>query len=734
MAPSTPAKVGTAPAVFHKTCNLCEAMCGLLIEVANGRVGRIRADPDDPLSRGAICPKAIGLKEIQEDPDRLRRPVRRTSGGYTEISWEEALATTAKRLAEIQLRDGRDAVATYLGNPGAHNFGTVMYLAGLNAAVDTDNRYSASSLDQNPKHASSLLLYGNILSIPVPDVDRTDFLLILGANPMVSNGSLMTAPGFRRRVRALHARGGRLVVVDPRRSETAAIADEHIPIEPGRDPLLLAALLHVVLEEKLGRESHVLSFIDGKDALGAALAGFSPEAVEAELAISARRVRALAREFAHAPTAACYARVGTCMSPFGTLSSWLVDVLNLLTGNLDREGGSLFPKPAADLAGILELRGATGTLDSGRTRVRGAPGFNDERPTACLAEEILEPGPGRIRGMLTVAGNPCLSAPNGGQLERAFGSLEFYAAVDFYINETTRHADIILPPTASLEHDNHEILFHGFAVRNTAKYSPVVIPPEPYQRDDWQILSELALRIAAHKQRNPLKRFALKLGRRLVPGTRRTLDWSIRIGPYGDGFRPWRKGLRLADLEARPSGIDLGPLTPRLTEMLSATGRRIQLAPTVILNELRRLHADGAAIPRADDELLLIGRRDVRTNNSWFHNIPLSTKGRDRCTLQIHPDDATACGVTDGGQANVQSRVGKLSARVEITTSLIPGVVSLPHGWGHCGSGLRMEVAQAHAGVSCNDLTDDAVLEGVVGNAVFNGVPVRVTPSESSGQ
>ncbi|MEN8182850.1 MAG: molybdopterin-dependent oxidoreductase [Myxococcota bacterium] len=716
----------------HKTCNLCEAMCGLLIQVDDGRVERIRADPDDPLSRGAICPKAIGLREIQEDPDRLRHPLRRTASGFEPIGWEEALRESARRLAEIQKRDGNDAVGAYLGNPGAHNFGIVMYLTGFYAALDTRSRFAASSLDQNPKHASSILLYGNFLSIPVPDLDRTDFLLVLGANPVVSNGSLMTAPGFRRRIRALHQRGGRLVVIDPRRSETAALADEHLFIEPGRDPLLLAALAHVILEEKLGRETHLEPFVDARPDLTRALRPFSPESIAPDLGIEAGTVRRLARQFARAPSAACYGRVGTCQAAYGTLNSWLIDVLNLLTGNLDDEGGILFPKPAADLAGLAERRGATGSLETRRTRVRQAPTFNGEQPTACLAEEILEPGEGQIRGMVTIAGNPCLSGPNGAALDRAFASLEFFVAIDFYLNETTRHADIILPPTWSLEHDNHEILFHGFAVRNTAKYSPVVIEPGSDQRHDWQILSDLALRVAAEKQGNALRRRALRMARRLVPNPRRALDWTLRLGPYGDGFRPWRRGLRLADLEASPSGIDLGPLTPRLAEMLKTAGRRIDLAPPIILAELERLGRDRGLPSRSGGELLLIGRRDVRSNNSWFHNIPLSTKGRNRCTLQMHPADAAARDLANQDSARIRSRVGEVTATVELTHDLREGVVSLPHGWGHRGEGLRMKLATEHAGVSCNDLVDEAVLEPVVGNAVMNGVPVRVRRAEPS--
>ena len=657
---------------------------------------------------------------------------RNRTGDFERISWEEALDETASRIAAIQDRDGADAAGLYLGNPGAHNFGTVMYLAALTRALGTRNRYAASSLDQNPKHASSILLYGNFLSIPVPDVDRTDFLLMLGANPLVSNGSLMTAPGFAKRLRALRARGGRFVVVDPRRSETAAVADLHLTIEPGRDPLLLAALVHVVLAEGLGRPSHLDDLIDGRDGLTRTLAPFSPDAVEADLGLPAERVRALARDFAAAPRAACYGRIGTCVGPYGTLSSWLVDVLNLVTGNLDREGGSLLPTPAVDLAGIADLRGTPGRMAERRTRVRGAPEFNDERPTACLAEEMLEPGPGRLRAMLTIAGNPCLSAPGAAALDRAFATLEFYAAIDFYVNETTRHADIILPPTASLEHDGYEVLFHQFAVRNTAKYSPVVLPPGPEQRDDWWILSQLALRIAEKRETNAARRLVLRTARRLVPGPRRVLDWALRIGPHGDGFRPWRRGLRLRDLEAHPSGVDLGPLRPSLGALLAKRRRRLDLAPKIMLAELARLSDDRAAIARDDDELLLIGRREMRSNNSWFHNLPLSTKDLDplgkpdRCTLQMHPKDAEARGLIDGRRVCIRNRVDRIEATLALSEALRPGVVSLPHGWGHGSHGSRLTRANRHPGVNCNRLTDPDVIEPVVGNAVLNGVPVRV--------
>ncbi len=710
----------------HKTCNLCEACCGLLVEVEDNRVVRIRADDDDLMSRGHICPKAIALEEVQVDPDRVRRPLRRTADGWQEISWEEALDEVASNLARIQLRDGNEAVGMYLGNPGAHNFGTVAYVSTIRRALASRNQYTASSCDQNPKHASSLYLFGHVFKIAIPDIDHTDFLLMLGANPVVSNGSLMTAPGIGRRLRELKQRGGRLVVIDPRRTATAALADEHLFIRPGGDALLLAALLHVVLSQGLGRETHLADRVDGRDTLADLVASFSPEAVESRLGISAARVHALARDFAAAQRAVCYGRIGTSLSPFGTLANWLVDVLNLVTGNLDRPGGALHATPAVDLVSLGETLPGDDTPDW-RTRVRVAPSYNGEQPSACMAEEMQTPGAGQIRGMLTLAGNPVLSTPNGRELDRGFAALEYYAAIDIYRNETTRHANLILPPTWSLEHENYEIVFHLFAVHNSAKYSPPVLEPEAGALREWEILLELALRIGEKKTRKPHVKLALRM-LRLSRGffhPTRVLDWMLRLGPHGDGFRPWRKGLRVSDLIENPKGIDLGPLKPSLEEWLEKRGGRIDLAHPKMTAELERLSRDlAAATPQ--EGLVLIGRRDVRTNNSWLHNAPLAVKGRNRCTLIMHPDDAGRRSLASDEPVRIRSRVGEVVARLEVSDEIMPGVVSLPHGWGHDRSGMQIGVAEAHAHVSVNDLTDEQQIEPVVGNAILNGVPVQV--------
>lgn len=717
----------------HKTCNLCEATCGLLIDVEDNRVVKIRADENDPFSRGHICPKAFALKEIQEDPDRLKFPMRRTASGWQRISWEEALSETAEKLAGIQKRHGENAVAAYMGNPSAHNFGTAMFGIQLLKTLHTKNKFSASSVDQNPKHASSLFLFGNILSMPIPDLDRTQFLLVLGANPMTSNGSIMTAPDIRTRLKDIQRRGGKIVVVDPRRTETARLANDHIAIRPGSDALLIAAILNTIFAEKLEKDSPAMRLTTGLDAVRSKTVPFTPEAVAPALDLPAEKIRQLARDFAGAPSAVCYGRIGTCLHEFGTLSSWLVDALNLVTGNLDREGGAMFTHPAVDLLPNAPRLGLQGHRDVWRSRVRGVPEFNGELPVACLAEEILTPGDGQIRGMVTIAGNPVLSTPNGNQLDKAFSQLEFYVAFDIYTNETTRHAHIILPPTWSLEHDNYEFAFHMFAVRNTTKYSPPVLEPEPGTMHESDILTDLNLRLIEKKSKNPAAKLAARAARmaKVMPTPRTILDLLLRTGPYGDKFLPWKRGLSLKKLEENPKGIDLGPLRPALDRVLQSKDRKIHLDHELMLGELRRLEGQMRELAAANGQkpngkLLLIGRRDLRTNNSWAYNARSLVKGGVRCDLIMHPDDAERLGFRNHDSVRIKSRVGEVTTKIAVSDEILPGVVSLPHGWGHARPGVKLGVASEFAGVSCNDLTDDRLLEPIVGNAILNGVPVEV--------
>ena len=728
--------------LHHRACNLCEAICGVEVRLEAGRIVSIRGDEADPLSRGHLCPKAVALQDLEEDPDRLRHPLRRDGDGtWREVGWEEALDEIAARVRRIQEAHGRDAVGVYLGNPNVHNLGSMLYLRPFARALGSRNRFSATSVDQLPHHLAAMWMFGHQLLLPIPDVDRTDFLLVMGANPLASNGSMMTAPGMRERLRELRRRGGRLVVVDPRRTETARVADRHLFIEPGTDALLLLALLQTTFEEGLARPGRLEGFTDGLDALRAAAAGFPPERVAAATGIEPQAIRALARDFAAAPSAVCYGRLGLSVQEFGGLCQWLVNALNLVTGNLDRPGGAMFARPAVD---VLRFAGR-GHIGRWRSRVRGLPEFAGELPCSALAEEIETPGEGRIRALFTVAGNPVLSTPNGARLERALPGLELLVAIDPYLNETTRHAHFVLPTTPPLQREHYDLVFHALAVRNTARWSPALFPSDPGLRHDWQVLDGLARRL----DRGPLPG---RLRRRLVArlGPRRQLDLALRSGPYGAGFRPFGRGLTVRRLERQPHGVDLGPHPPCLPQRLRTEGRRLQAAPAAFLADLQRLRerldaggpGPGLVIAppsggNGHGELRLIGRRQVQSNNSWMHNVPRLMRGRERCTLLMHPADAAARGLASGDLVEVASRTGRIRAPLEVSDEMKPGVVSLPHGWGHDRPGVRLAVAAAHAGASLNDVTDEQRVDALSGNAAFSGVPVRVaaaveTPREAT--
>jgi anaerobic selenocysteine-containing dehydrogenase len=704
-----------------RTCSLCEAMCGITIEVDGGVVRTIRGDADDVFSQGHVCPKAVALKDLHEDGDRLRRPLRREGSSWREIGWEEALDEGARRLAEVQKAHGRSAVALYQGNPTVHNYGAVIYGQLFARTLRTRSLFSATSVDQLPHMLASLLMLGHQLLLPVPDIDRTHYLLVLGANPLASNGSLMTAPGVERRLKELRARGGRLVVVDPRRTETAAMADLHVPIRPGTDAWLLLAMVHTLFAEDLVRGGGILDLCDGLEAVRAAATPYAPEAVADRTGVPAGTIRTLARELAAAPTSVAYGRVGVSTQEFGGLCCWLINVLNLLTGNFDRAGGAMFPGPAVDVVGLAIRVGQRGHFDRRRSRVRDLPEFGGELPVAVLAEEIETEGDGQIRGLVTLCGNPVLSTPDGARLSRALSSLEWMVSIDFYLNETTRHAHLILPPTGPLERDHYDVIFHTLAVRNTAKYSPALFDAGKDARHDWQILLELSQRLERAKGTHTWKkRLAHAALRRLGP--RGVLALMLRFGPHGQGLNPFGGGLTLKKLEAAPHGVDLGPLRPCLPGRLCTPGRRIDLAPERLVGDLARL--DKAA---RTDALQLIGRRDLRSNNSWMHNSQRLVKGRERCTLLMHPRDASARGLQDGQRVHVKSRVGEVAVPLEVTDDMTPGVVSLPHGWGHGQPGTRMMVANAHAGASLNDLTDPLAVDLLSGVAAFSGVPVEVS-------
>lgn len=689
-------------------------MCGVAIEADGDRITEVRGDPDDPFSRGYICPKAMGLKDVHEDPDRLKTPLKRIGDRHEPISWEQAFDEIAQKVLELQARHGRKVVASYSGNPTVHSHGALLFgQLVFFKTLHTPNHFSATSLDQLPQMLAAYQLFGHQLLLPIPDLDRTDFFLIMGGNPVVSNGSIMTAPGMKRRLEELRARGGRLVVVDPRRTETAALADLHLPIRPGADAWLLLAMMQVVLQEgpRLGRlEPH----LDGLAELRSLVAPITPERAAAPTGLEAAAIRGLALDFLRAKTSVAYGRIGLCTQPFGSLASWAVYALNLIAGRVDEPGGAMFTTPAVDLLDIAAKAGMRGSFARRKSRVRGLPEFGGEWPTAVLAEEIETPGQGQIRALFTSAGNPVLSAPDGRRLEKALATLELMVSIDIYKNETTRHAHYLLPPTFGVERDHYDLAFNALAVRNVAKYSPALWPRRPEQRHDWEIFLGLAERL----EHTPLHRVKHAALRKL--GTRGILDLGLRAGPHGG----WTgQGLTLKKLEAAPHGVDLGPLEPRLPARLYTSNRRINLVPELYRAEVTRLLSQEGEV-RAG--LVLIGRRELRSNNSWMHNSPRLTK-KVSCTLLMHPLDAAARGLKDRDQVQLRSRIGALVVPLEISEEMRPGVVSLPHGFGHDRPGIQLSVAQAQPGVSVNDLTDPLLLDGLSGTSAFSDVPVEVT-------
>ena len=726
---------GDAPKrhTHFRTCTLCEAMCGLRIEHDGARILSIAGDADDPHSRGHICPKGYALQDLHNDPQRLRTPMRRVGEQWLPIGWDEALDEVAARLVQIQAEHGRDAVAGYWGNPTAHNLGLLLTLPKLRAQLRSRNMFSASSLDQMPHQLVSYLMYGHSQLFTIPDIDRTGYMLMLGANPAASNGSLMSAGAVLERLQGITARGGRIVLIDPRRSETAHYASEHQFIRPGTDAFFLLGLLQVIVDRGLTRPGRLADMVHGWRELPAVLNQLPLARISALTGVAQADIERIAVEFASADSAVCYGRMGVSTQPFGTLCHWLIQLLNILTGNLDRAGGMMFTTPAVDL---LQSSGRGG-FDRYRSRVRGLPEFSRELPSAILAEEMLSPGAGQVRAFISVAGNPVLSSPNGRQLEQALAQLDFMVSVDFYLNETSRHAHIVLPPTGPLEHEQYDLVFNLLAVRNVAKYSEAMFAPAPGGRSDFDIFSGLiACMQRLQLRRAPLgKRLQLRVKEHadalLTPA--RILDLGLRRGPYGSGLnalRRWHprsgRGLTLAALKKHPHGLDLGPLQPSLPQRLFTRDRKIQLMPEALVRDLARLHARAAAADAAPG-LLLIGRRDLRSNNSWMHNSQRLVKGRDRCALFVHPRDAQAHGMVDRQQVQLSSARGTVLVTLKITDEISPGVVSLPHGWGHHRPGMRIDIAQANPGVSINDITDERAVDELSGNAVLNGVPVTLS-------
>jgi len=728
--------------IHHRICPFCEACCGLELTVADGKVERIRGHQADIFSRGYLCPKGVALKDLHEDPDRLRTPLIKRDGRFVAATWDEAFAEIERRLPPITAQHGRDATALVLGNPIVHKAGLLLYVTRLGRALGTHNVFSASTLDQMPKQLASALMFGDWLSIAVPDIERTDFLLMLGANPMVSNGSMWTVPNFRDKAKALRARGGRLVVIDPRRTETADVADQHIFIRPGGDVFLLLAMAHTLFAENLVKLGRIEPHLAGVDAIEHAVADFAPERVSQRCGIAAETIRGLARSLAAAKRAAIYGRIGTCTQEYGTLCSWLIDVLNILTGHFDEPGCVMFPRAAAFAGNTLGKPGIGKGAVTGRrkSRVSGAPEVNGEFPMSTLAEEIETPGEGQIRALISVASNSTLSSPNGKRLAAAMAKLEFMVSVDIYLNETSRHADVILPGNSPLEEMHYDVAFTQLSHRNHARYSAPVMPRAAGQPEEWEVLLRLIAIVQGKGSAADLRivddgLLLADLQRMAGPhaesifkatahrtGVERLIDLGLRFGPYGDQFGRNPDGLNLDKLKAADGGIDLGPLTPRIPEVLRTPSGKIELAPPSLIDDLKRPAAD---LERPAAEMVVVGRRQLHSNNSWMHNLPVLAKSLTPTAL-VNPADAARLGLAEGDRARIGQGDRLVEVEVEITEEMMPGVVSLPHGWGHAQPGTQMAVAAGNPGANLNQLMDEDRRDPLSGNSVLSGVEIQM--------
>jgi anaerobic selenocysteine-containing dehydrogenase len=677
-------------------------MCGIEVRHQDKQVLSIRPDKQDPFSLGHICPKAVAMQDYYKDTDRLKTPIKKTESGWQQISWEQAFEEIGSKIREIQTQHGKNSVATYLGNPNAHNFGNAIFLPPFFKALGSNNRYSSASADQLPHHVAANSMFGSGMAISVPDINRTDFILMIGANPMVSNGSMMTAAGMPKRIKALQKRGGKMVVVDPRRTETAKIAEQHLFIKPEQDGLLLLAMIHTVINESLVELRHLENLIVGYQTIVDVTAEFTPESVADSVGISASEIRQLTHDFASAKSAVCYSRMGASTQSFGGVCQWTTLVLNIITGNFDREGGAMFPQPAFDLLARVNPS-KPNSYGRYQSRVRGLPYYNNEFPVATLADEIQTEGDGQIKALFTIAGNPVLSAPNGDRLDQAFEELEYMVAVDIYLNETTKHADIILPSTTGLEVAHYDIFFNSFAVSNTVKFSTPTFEKQEDQKHDWQILKALSSCLTGLPDDGSTAEMIL--------------DMTLKASSYKD--------LSLQKLIDNPHGIDLGPLQACAQQRIKTVDGKIHLAPQLFLDDLPRLkkfnqHSD-SKFP-----FKMIGRRLVRSHNTWTHNSYRLIKGKNQVTLQINPKDAERLNIENGEMVRVKSKTGEVQIQTQLDKNIMPGVVSIPQGWGHNHKNTQMNTAAKQPGVSINSLTDDTRIDKLTGNAAFNGTPVCV--------
>ena len=691
--------------IHHRACNLCEAICGLEIETQGNTVVSIRGDKNDPLSKGYLCPKAFALKDIYEDPDRLRAPMKRVGETWQKISWEQAFAEIGEKFKAVRSQYGNDALGIYHGNPSVHNVGTILNAGTLVRALKTKNAFSATSADQLPHHFVGWLMLGHPFLLPVPDILRTQYMLILGGNPLASNGSMMTAPNVSEHLDNIKKRGGKVVVIDPRKSETAARASEHIFVKPGTDIFFLLGIIHTLFAENLVNLGKLKTFTEGIETLKNVVQNYLPEFVAPITGIEVETIVRIAREFASAESAVCYGRMGVSVQKFGGVCQWLVWAINILTGNFDSVGGAMFTTPAFD---ILASAKPKNIFKRWHSRVRGLPEFMGELPVSVMAEEMLTEGEVKIRAFITNCGNPVLSTPNGTQLEQGLENLDVMVSIDIYLNETSRHAHYILPPVTGLQVSHYDINFHALSMYNTAKYSPITFEKSDDERYDWEIIQTLAHVISGDE--TPLKLQKPEI----------TIDYMLKSGPHK---------LSLQQLIDTPGGIDLGFLQPQLPERIIHTDKKIQLAPEILVNDMTRVATEAQRL-RANtptsDAFTLIGRRSLRSNNSWMHNSEKLMKGKNRCTALMNESDAAALGLKNNEIVRVQSRVGVVEIPIEITNDMLRGVISIPHGFGHTRANTNWKIAQNHAGVSANDLTDETIIDELTGNAAFSNVLVRI--------
>jgi anaerobic selenocysteine-containing dehydrogenase len=732
---------------FLRTCHLCEAGCGLDITRAVDGSMRVRGDIDDPSSNGFICPKGSVIGDVDRDPDRVRTPLIREGDRRSPVSWDEAFEFIAERLNAIRATHGNDAVATFTGNPAYHNLGATLYLPHLARALGTRNRFSSGSLDSWPKQVSSLLLFGHPSSVPVPDLDRARYVLVLGANPVVSNGSQATAADWPGRLERVMERGGRVVVVDPRRTETAARCAEHVFLRPGTDPLLLLAMAHHIFETGTMNLGRCTDLVRNLQLLRQFVHPLSPDAVADRTGVRPDVIRRLADELV-AHRGVVYGRLGTCLQDEGTVASWAVDVLNILCGSLDEPGGAMFPRPATGVP-AMSWRGPPLQLGRYRSSVSGFGEVLGELPAVAMAEEILD-ATQRVRALLTHSGNPVRSVPNGRRVETALDSLELMVSIDIYLNETTRFAHVLLPSRPTFTRSFYPFALQHFALRSFARYSPAVDEPGDGAPDDWEVLlrlmgivrhgssledvgmldDDLVRHLVNGQVQNPrsaiFERDVDEILEHLAPlrGPERMLDLHLRTGPFGDHFGRVPTGVTLDEVRRHPHGLDLGPLIPQLPDILTTPDRTIDLLPPEIESALAPLLA---LLAEPAPRLLLVGRRQLQSNNSWMHNIPRLVKGRNRFTALVNPDDAAARGIEDGDLIEISTALGSIAIRCEETEELMAGVVSVPHGWGHDAADVKLGVARRLAGSSVNDIIPADRTERLTRTAVLSGVPITMS-------